>query len=103
MRIGFKMYLSPNCSTEYKKRHNDIWPELVELLKKSGISEYSIFYDKSDDSLFAFHHLQGGSSAADLGDEDIVKKWWKHMSDIMKVNTDYSPVVIPLDEVFYLK
>ena len=45
-RIGFKMKLCPGMLEEYRKRHDGLWPELYKLLKDSGISEYSIFFDE---------------------------------------------------------
>jgi L-rhamnose mutarotase len=44
-RKAFKMYLLPGHSAEYKKRHDEIWPELAELLRQVGILNYSIFLD----------------------------------------------------------
>ncbi len=102
MRVAFKMYLKPDVIEEYTKRHNEIWADLVILLKEAGLSEYSIFVDKKKNELFAFHKLSKGQGAADLGKEEIVQKWWEYMADIMETNADYSPVVEILDEVFYL-
>ena len=51
-RVAFKMKLFPGKEAEYKKRHDEIWPELQSLLKDSGISEYSIFLDEETHSLF---------------------------------------------------
>jgi L-rhamnose mutarotase len=45
-REAFKMYLKPGCEVEYAKRHNAIWPELKQLLKDSGVSDYTIFWDR---------------------------------------------------------
>ncbi|MDD4145139.1 MAG: L-rhamnose mutarotase [Prolixibacteraceae bacterium] len=102
-RIAFKMYLNEGMKEEYKKRHNEIWPELKKLLKEAGVSEYSIFLDEETNTLFAFQKVSGEGGSQDLGQTEIVKKWWKHMADIMKVNPDNSPVSISLEEVFYLE
>lgn len=102
-RIAFKMKLTPGFEDEYKKRHDAIWPELSELLRKSGISDYSIFLDEETHTLFAVQKQSGTGSSQDLAAEPIVQKWWAYMSDIMETNDDLSPVSIPLREVFYLK
>ncbi len=52
-RSAFKMKLKPGCEAEYQKRHNEIWPELVKMLKDSGVYDYSIFWDKETNILFA--------------------------------------------------
>ncbi|NMC40054.1 MAG: L-rhamnose mutarotase, partial [Bacteroidales bacterium] len=43
------------------------------------------------------------SSSQDLGNTEIVRKWWKYMADIMETNPDFSPVTIPLEQVFYME
>lgn len=102
-RFSFKMKLIPGNKEEYKKRHSEIWPELVELLKAEGIANYSIFLDEETSTLFAYQEQSGVSSSQDLGKTDIVKRWWKYMADIMETNPDNSPVTIPLDHVFYME
>lgn len=102
-RLGFRMKVYPEKIADYKKRHDRLWPELHQLLKESGISEYSIFYDKETQFLFAFQKQSGEHSSQDLGQMEIVKKWWTHMADIMETNPDNSPVSIPLEEVFFME
>jgi L-rhamnose mutarotase len=102
-RLAFKMYLNEGQKEEYKKRHDQIWPELKKLLKDSGVFEYSIFLDEETNTLFAFQKVSGEGGSQDLGQTEIVKKWWKFMADIMKTNPDNSPVSVPLEEVFYLE
>jgi L-rhamnose mutarotase len=101
-RVAFKMYLKPGCEAEYEKRHNEIWPELLTLLKETGTSDYSIFWDKETNFLFAVQKSDGKAAAKDLGNEAIVKKWWAYMADIMETNPDNSPVVVSLQELFHM-
>ena len=101
-RLAFKMKLNKGQKEEYIKRHNEIWPELKELLKQNDVSEYSIFFDEDTHTLFAFQKISGNSGSQDLSDNEIVKKWWDYMADIMEVNPDNSPISTPLEEVFYL-
>jgi len=102
-RVAFKMHLKKGMREEYKKRHDAIWPELKQLLKDAGVSEYSIFLDEETDTLFAFQKVRGGSGSQDLGRNEIVQKWWKYMADIMENNPDNSPVSVPLKKVFYME
>lgn len=101
-RFGFKMKLLPGFREEYIKRHAGLWPELHELLKNEGIANYSIFLDEETDTLFAYQEQTGENSSQDLGETEIVKKWWKFMADIMETNPDNSPVTVPLEQVFYM-
>ncbi|MCW0482268.1 L-rhamnose mutarotase [Gaoshiqia sediminis] len=102
-RLAFKMYLNEGQKAEYKKRHDQIWPELKKLLKDAGVSEYSIFLDEETNTLFAFQKVSGEGGSQDLGKTAIVQKWWAYMADIMKTNPDNSPVSIALEEVFYME
>ncbi len=100
-RVAFKMKLNPGYEQEYIKRHNEIWPELEELLKETGVSDYSIFYDPETNILFGYQ-LVAGASSQDLGKNPLVQKWWAYMQDIMETNPDNSPVTKPLTEVFHM-
>jgi len=102
-RFGFKMKMLPGFREEYIRRHSEIWPELKKLLKTEGIGNYSIFLDEETNSLFAYQEQTGDSSSQDLGNTEVVKKWWKYMADIMETNPDNSPVTIPLEQAFYLE
>ncbi|HOW10297.1 MAG TPA: L-rhamnose mutarotase [Bacteroidales bacterium] len=102
-RFGFKMKLNPGFRDEYKKRHGEIWPELVRLLKDNGIGNYSIFFDEETNILFAYQEQKGECTSQDLGEQEIVKKWWNYMSDIMETNPDNSPVTVPLEQVFFME
>ena len=101
--VAFKMKLNPGLAEEYKKRHDEIWPELKKLLKDNGISDYSIFLDEETNILFAVQKQDGNGSSQDLGSTEIVKKWWAYMAEVMETNPDNSPVSVPLRQVFYLQ
>ena len=102
-RVGFCMKLYPGKSAEYKKRHDEIWPELSEALRDAGVYDYSIFLDEETDTLFAVQKLKDNDSSANLPLLPIVRKWWTYMSDIMETNPDDSPVVRDLKEMFYFE
>lgn len=101
-RVAFKMKLLPGKAEEYKKRHDEIWPELQLLLKESGISTYSIFLDAETHTLFGMLNIQSTQNLNDLPKHAVMQRWWQFMSDIMETNADHSPVSVPLKEVFYL-
>ena len=101
IRVAFKMKLKAGFEKEYKKRHDEIWPELAQELTKAGVADYSIFLDDETNTLFAVQKLADDNTSDKLPQTEIVKKWWDYMSDIMEVNSDKSPVVIELEEVFH--
>ena len=101
-RLAFKMQLHKGFEAEYKKRHDELWPELANLLKQTGVSDYSIFLDETTNSLFGTLLVSGQAKFNDLPSHPVMQKWWAYMKDIMQSNEDNSPVSIPLKEVFYL-
>lgn len=101
-KIAFKMKLKPGFASEYKQRHDAIWPELKTLLEQSGIRDYSIFLDEETNILFAVQYLKSDNSSHDLAGNPLVQKWWAYMADIMMTNPDNSPVCINLEKVFHM-
>jgi L-rhamnose mutarotase len=101
-RIAFKMQLNKGCEEEYRKRHDELWPELEALLKNTGISDYSIFLDKTTNSLFGVLKAVDPAALQNLPAQPVMQRWWKYMSDIMATNPDNSPQSVAMDEVFYL-
>lgn len=97
------MYLKEGKKEEYIKRHSEIWPELKKLLKDAGVSEYSIFLDEETNILFAFQKVANEAGSQNLGETEIVQKWWKYMADIMKTNPDNSPVSHEMEELFFME
>lgn len=102
-RSAFKMKLKPGFQAEYKKRHDEIWPELSRRISASGIYDYSIYLDEESLSLFATLKLKEGHKSEELPQTEEVKKWWAYMADIMETNEDNSPVCVDLKEMFHLE
>ncbi len=101
-RHAFKMRLDAGMEAEYTRRHDEIWPELVDLLRETGISNYSIHLDRETNTLFGYLERRDGHTMDDLPNHPVMKKWWAYMGDIMATNPDGSPVAIPLTETFHL-
>jgi len=102
-RVGFKMKIKPGNEKEYKRRHEHIWPELRKALTQAGIRDYSIFLDRDTLTLFAVQKLEEENSVKSLPEQEIMKKWWDYMKDLMETNPDHSPVIYPLKEVFHME
>lgn len=101
-RVAFKMKLFPGKEAEYKKRHDEIWPELKDLLKEAGIKDYSIFLDEKTSDLIGVLQIEDEQQLDALPAKELMQRWWQYMADIMESNPDHSPVSVPLKEVFYL-
>jgi L-rhamnose mutarotase len=101
-KYAFRMRLHPGQEAEYKRRHDEIWPDLTALLKNSGISDYSIHLDRETGLLFGVLWRSDDHAMDDLPSHPVMRRWWAHMADIMETNPDGSPVAVPLETVFHL-
>lgn len=99
---GFKMKLYEGQAAEYEKRHNQLWPEMKEMIHQYGGKNYSIFWDKDTNPLFGYIEIEDPALWAKSADTPINRKWWDFMADIMETNPDNSPVCIDLEPVFHL-
>ncbi|MCR5104574.1 MAG: L-rhamnose mutarotase [Eubacterium sp.] len=99
---GFKMKLYPGYAQEYMKRHNELWPEMIQMIHEHGGSDYSIFWDEETDVLFGYIVIEDEEKWNKGSDTEINRKWWDFMADIMETNPDNSPVAKDLKLVFHL-
>ena len=99
---GFKMKLYEGQEAEYEKRHNQLWPEMKDMIHEYGGKNYTIFLDKETLTLFGYIEIEDEERWAKGADTAINRKWWDDMADIMETNPDNSPVSVDLKTVFHL-
>jgi hypothetical protein len=84
-RAAFEMRLKPGFESEYRRRHDEIWPELSRALTDAGVSDYSIFLDPETLILFAVQKLaegaQRGQTARSPGRPQVVAAHGRHHGD----------------------
>lgn len=103
-RYAWKAILKPGMKAEYKRRHDEIWPEMVELLKKAGIKNYTIW--NVGDELFGYYECEKGLdfAARTQAESPIVDKWNEYMKDVMEMPLDPDTGVQPkLERMFFLE
>lgn len=89
---------------EYIKRHNEIWPEMLEVLEAAGIKNYTIW--NVGNELFGYYECEKGISfAAKVQNESpVVERWNEYMKDVMIMEADPETGAQPmLKEVFTFK
>ncbi len=99
---GFKMKIFDGQAEEYERRHNELWPEMKEMIHEYGGKNYTIFLDKETNVLFGYIEIESEELWAKSADTSICRKWWDYMADIMYTNEDNSPVSVDLQNVFHL-
>ena len=102
-KYAFTMQLNPGMEAEYKRRHDEIWPELTALLKDAGVSDYSIHLDRETGTLFGVLWRTEDHRMDDLPNHPVMQRWWAHMADIMATDADNEPVATPLVTVFHME
>lgn len=102
MRKAFVMQLHVGRQEEYKRRHDEIWPDLSALLRSHGVHNYSIFLHPETHQLFAYAEVESEDLWQAIAQSPICQKWWRYMADIMVANADSSPQSINLPEMFHL-
>ena len=85
-KFAFKMQLNQGEAEAYQKRHDEIWPELVDLLHDAGIWDYSIFLDEDTQTLIGVLWRTENHKMDHLPEQEAMQRWWKFMGDIMKTN-----------------
>jgi L-rhamnose mutarotase len=100
--VAFRMRLHEGQADEYRRRHDAIWPELVALLRASGVEDYRIFLDDESGALFAVLTRRVDHALEALPQHPIMQRWWAMMADLMDTHADASPVQVPLREMFRL-
>jgi len=87
-RIAWRGQIKEGTEEEYKKRHDELWPEMKEVLKEAGICNYSIFLCENE--LFGYYECEKGIeyAAKTQAQSPIVDKWNEYMKDVMEMPLD---------------
>ena len=99
---AFRMFLHPGMADAYRQRHDAIWPELLDLLRQTGVEDYSIYLDAQHHVLFGVWRCRPDHTLVQLPTHPLMQRWWQHMKDLMRCHPDGSPVVEPLPCVFHM-
>ncbi len=102
-RYAFLMRIKPELKAEYKKAHDEIWPDMARAIRRSGIRNYSIYF-REDGTLFAYLEAPDPAGAfAWLGKTEVNTRWQKAMDKyfVKKDSQTLGADVVPLEEVFH--
>lgn len=103
-RMAWKGRIKPGCKAEYVRRHNEIWPEMVAVLKAAGIRNYTIY--NTGDELFGYYECEKGVAFAEKtqAESPVVDRWNDFMQDILELEMDPDTGAQPkLEAVFRLE
>ena len=101
-RLCFQFELYPGTEDEYKRRHDEIWPELVEAIKEAGFKNYSLFRRGLTVVAYVECHPDVASAFARLGTSEANSRWAEWFKDVIVSLTDENGELFTLDEVWHL-
>ena len=103
-RFAWKGRIKPGMQAEYKRRHDEIWPEMVEVLKNAGIRNYTIWSD--GDVLFGYYECEHGIAYAEKAQagSPVVDRWNEYMVDVLELEMDPETGAQPkMQQMFFLE
>jgi L-rhamnose mutarotase len=101
-RVCFSFQLKPGSEDEYKRRHDQIWPELVDAIKESGFTNYTLF--RRDLQVIAYAECEPDIATAfqSIGSYDVNTRWSKWFEDVIEQLTDEHGHMFFAPEVWHL-
>ncbi|QKV19072.1 L-rhamnose mutarotase [Oricola thermophila] len=78
-RMGMVIGLKPEKVAEYKRLHAAVWPEVLDMISKCNIRNYSIFLKEPENLLFGYWEYHGTDFAADaakMAADPKTQEWW---------------------------
>ena len=99
---GVPLKLYPGMEEGYERRHNELWPEMADMIHEYGGRNYSIFIDEETNILFGYIELEDPERYDTSAETEICRKWWDFMASVMETNADNSPVSVDLPCAFHL-
>ena len=101
-RLCFTFEIKPGTEAEYKKRHDEIWPELVEAIKDAGYSNYSLF--RRGTTIYAYAEVEPDVETANakLGPSEVNRRWSEWFRDVIVSLTDENGQLYRAEEVWHL-
>lgn len=100
-RYAWKAILLPGKLSEYRRRHDEIWPEMKEVLVAAGIRNYTIWTVGNE--LFGYYECDSVEKAARIQAESpVVDRWNSYMKDVMCMEMDPITGAQPkMEQVFF--
>lgn len=100
-RYCFVIELEPGSEDEYKRRHDELWPELASAIRDAGISNFSLFRRGLEVIGYCECEPDGATAFGELAETEVDRRWSESMSDLIARETDESGRLIAYEEVWH--
>ena len=101
--IAFRMMLVDGQIELYRKRHDEIWPELEAALRAAGVVEYRIFNEPGSHDLFAVMLRKKAHRLNTLAASSVMRRWWDMMADVTVTGPDGVPMQREMLQAYVMK
>jgi len=101
-RLCFTFEIRPGTEAEYKRRHDEIWPELVAAIRSAGVTNYSLFRRGTTITAYCECSPDVATSFAQLGADEANARWSAWFEDVIVALTDESGELVAAEEVWHL-
>jgi len=104
-RVCFRLQVRKDRMAEYVERHKAVWPEMLQALRDTGWTNYSIYLDPSDGLLIGYLETPDLEAAkAGMATREINAKWQADMAPFFEALDGQAPDegFLRLQEIFYL-
>lgn len=104
-KVGFRVQLNIDRLEAYKEHHKNVWPEMLQALTETGWTNYSLFLDETDGTLFGYFETPNYEEALkNMATKEVNDRWQEMMSDFFANTSGKRPDegFLRLVQVFYL-
>jgi L-rhamnose mutarotase len=101
-RVCFLMEIIPGQEDEYRRRHDEIWPELVAELRAAGVRNYSLFRRGTSVIAYAECHPDAATAFGKVGATEVNARWAAWFTDVLATHTAEDGSLIEATEVWHL-
>lgn len=104
VRCCFVLHLRPDRVDEYIDRHRSVWPEMLDALRASGWSNYSLFVEPGGLLVGYVDCDDFAAARAAMGATEVNRRWQESMAEFFVDTRDQAPdeAMVPLAEIFHL-
>ena len=105
-RVGFRLQVRPELMDEYVRRHAEVWPDMLQALRETGWTNYTLFLDRSDGTLFGYFETPDLAAAkAGMAGRDVNARWQADMAPFFIALDGKRPDegFLQLEDIFYLQ
>jgi len=105
-RVGFRLQVRPEMMDEYVRRHAEVWPDMLQALRETGWTNYTLFLDRSDGTLFGYFETADLAAAkAGMAAREVNARWQADMAPFFVALDGKRPDegFLQLEDVFYLQ